>query len=142
MMHDVQTDIYKGSSGATNELTMDIEAQKVHIPTPLAPPSPLTGGTTIEDDERSLLALNINLKRTSSRKEDAPGMARIPTEFRTLSIHVYDQKADRISSYERFLGKHRSKVIGYFSYSLVQWLMDINLLSSHRSLGLASDCYR
>jgi hypothetical protein len=91
---------------------MDIEAQKVRVQTPPAPPRTLTGATTVEDNERNPLALDRILQRTNSRKENAPGMARIPTEFRTLSIHVDDQKAERISSHERFLGKHKAPVKG------------------------------
>jgi hypothetical protein len=91
---------------------MDIEAQKVDIQTHLAPQSTLNGITTIEDNEQNPMALTRILHRTSSGKEDAPGMAKIPTEFRTLSIHVHDQKAERISSYERFLGKHKASVKG------------------------------
>jgi hypothetical protein len=91
---------------------MDIEAQKVHIQTPPVARRTLTGVTTVEDNEEKPLALNRVLQRPGSRKEDAPGMARIPTEFRTLSIHVDDQKAERVSSHERFLGKHKAPVKG------------------------------
>lgn len=66
---------------------------------------------TIHDDGRTLQR---TLHRTHSIRETVPLAARIPTEFRTLSIHVDDHTARRVPSTlsDKYLGKHKGPVTG------------------------------